>query len=333
LYVPIVPHPPTQPGKGFPIRVAIRYRTPNAGTPIRPPGGGGPPSVLAISPFKLQVLREIKFSGHTWNESAEIITAYFDVVPKQIPLGTQNLNARYESLWAQEQMGQEIELVRAQMPEAQQRSQSASYSSSFPAFLEIVGDRFAEHDMPLHPGEIKAIAKIMAYTVDEAPELEPDVRVEDTRWFQTMCQVLAHDEKLLDMDRNDLFATHLFDAVLYEAILLGFKIIQSRGVKEDLGDRDEQVNYASRVLAWLSGYGRPDLNYIYLPLVMAGVAVNRLVKYSTLENPWELLDEMREAMSGRQRLVSGETVIVFEILDQLLSESEKQLRFQRVPRQ
>ena len=105
------------------------------------------------------------------------------------------------------------------------------------------------------------------------------------------------------------------------------------GVREDLGDRDEQVNYASRVLAWLSGYGRPDLNYIYLPLVMAGVAVNRLVKYSTLENPWELLDEMREAMSGRQRLVSGETVIVFEILDQLLAESEKQLRFQRVPRQ
>ena len=39
LRIPIIPLPPTQPGTGFPVRVAVRYRTPNEGHAVRPPAG------------------------------------------------------------------------------------------------------------------------------------------------------------------------------------------------------------------------------------------------------------------------------------------------------
>lgn len=331
LRVPIVAHPPTQPGKGYPIRIAVRYRTPNPGLPVRPPGGGAPPSVLDVSTFKLQVLRAVQFSAHTWNESSEIVTSYFDIVPKRLPHMAQDLKPLYETLWAQENMLKEVELARAHINTAHKYATPGAYSSIYPNFIDAVTEKFAARDLPLHPGEAKAVAKVMAYTVDEAPNYETDLKVEQTRWFQTLCQVLAHEKSMLEIDRNELVSKYVFDAVLYDAILMAFHIIQPR-IQEDLGDKNERINYATRVLAWLAGYGQPDLNYVYLPLVMAGVAVNRLVRNSTLENPWDMLDELREAMRGRMRLVSGETVVVFKMLNQLLEEAEKQLRFQRIQR-
>lgn len=331
LRIPIVAHPPTQPGKGFPVRVAIRYRTPEPGVAVRPPGGGAPPSVLTISPFKLQVLREIEFTSHTWNESAEIITSYFDVVPKRIALAEVDLKPHYETLWVQEHMPKEVELARARLPEARRLAAAAEFPSSYPWFVTAVEERFAAREMPLHPAEAIAIAKMMAYTTDEAPTYETKWDTEATRWFHTVCQVLAHDERMLEVDRNELLATFVFDAVLYDAVLLAFQIIKTR-VKEDLGDLNEQVSYATRAVAWAAGFGAPDLNYIYLPLVMGGIAVNRMVKISSLENPWEMLDGLREATRGRMRLVKGETVVVFNMLNELLEEAEKLLRYQRVPR-
>jgi hypothetical protein len=258
------------------VRVAIRYRTPAPGVAVRPPGGGSPPSVLGISPFKLQVLQAIEFSAHTWNESAEIITSYFDIVPKRIPHTTLDLKPRYESLWAQEQMLQEIELARSFLPEALRLAKSTEFGSSYLALANAVEERFGARDMPLHPAEAMAIAKIMAYTVDEAPHLEGDYRIEDTRWFHTLCQVLAHEETVIKMRRDEILANYVFDAVLYDTILTAFDALMLR-VKEDLGDETEQVNYATRVLAWLAGFGPPDLNYVYLPLVMGGLLVHRMV--------------------------------------------------------
>jgi hypothetical protein len=332
LRMPIVAHPPTQPGKGFPVRVAIRYRTARPGNPVRPPGGGAPPSVLSVSPFKLQVLREVQFNAHTWNESAEIITAYFDIAPKRIPLSKQSLRPRYETLWAQEQMPQEIELARANIGPAQEIAVGA-HPSAYVYFLDAVVERFANRGMPLHPGEAKAIAKMLAYTVDEAPRLEMDLdtKYENTRWFQTLCQVLASDEDLKRMERGDLLVKYVFDAVLFDAILIAFKVIEHR-VQEDLGDRTERANYANRVVAWIVGLGQPDLNYVYLPLVIGGLAISRLVKHGVKENPWEIIDELREASQGRIRLISGETIVVFNMLNELLMASEKALNSQRISR-
>jgi hypothetical protein len=99
-----------------------------------------------------------------------------------------------------------------------------------------------------------------------------------------------------------------------------------------LGDRTERANYANRVVAWIVGLGQPDLNYVYLPLVIGGLAISRLVKHGVKENPWEIIDELREASQGRIRLISGETIVVFNMLNELLMASEKALNSQRISR-
>jgi hypothetical protein len=281
LRVPIIPLPPTQPGTAFPVRVAVRYRTPNEGRAVRPPAGGAPPSVLSISSFKLHALREVAFSAHTWNESAEIITTYFDIAPKRTPPIGQDLQPRYESLWTMQEMVEERELVQAKVEAARRIASSLTRMTVYKPMMTAVEEHFAERGMPLHPGEIRAVAKMMTYTLDEGLELEPGFSMEDSRWFLTLCQVLAHDPDLEAMDRGELVTKYLFEAALYDSILLGFSTIDPK-VKEDLGDAAERVNYANRVLAWFAGEGDPDPSYIYLPLAMGGVVVMNILVVSVI---------------------------------------------------
>ncbi len=330
LRIPIIPHPPTQPGTGFPVRVAVRYRTPAEGQAIRPPAGGAPPSVLGVSSFKLQVLREVEFTAHTWNQSTDILTTYFDIAPKRIPPIERDLQPRYESLWTHEEMREERQLVQAKLEDARRVGSGLTKTQVYIPLMEAVDDRFGNRGMPLHPGEAQAVAKMMTYTLDEGLELEPGFEVEESRWFQTLCQVLAHDERVEDMHRGDLTTSYLFEATLYDAILLGFGVIQPK-VKEFLGDRNERMSYANRVLTWYAGQGEPDLSYVYLPLVLGGVVVNQLVTPRN-ENPWIMVEELRQAYRGRVRLVTGEAVAIFDMLDSLLDQAEESLRRSRIPR-
>ncbi|MBI5667229.1 MAG: hypothetical protein HZC41_04405 [Chloroflexi bacterium] len=331
LRLPIVPLPPTQPGAGFPVRVAVRYRTATEHSRyVRPPGGGAPPSVLSISQFKLQALREVEFAAHTWNQSAEIMTTYFDVVPKRIPLVNQDLKVSYESLWTHEEMAEERELVQAKIRDAVYVSAGLTKATVYKPVLQEVDDRFARRGLPLHPGEAKAIAKIITYALDEGMDLEPGFNAQDSRWFQTLCQVLAHDPDLERMNKGELAVKYLFDAALFDAIMLGFAVIQPK-VKEDLGDIEERNNYATRLLTWFAGQGEADLSYAYLPLVLGGVVVNQFVTLRE-DNPWIMLDELREAYRGRARLVTGEAVAIFKMMGDLLDYAEDALRRSRVPR-
>jgi hypothetical protein len=104
-------------------------------------------------------------------------------------------------------------------------------------------------------------------------------------------------------------------------------------VQEDLGNMGERVNYAKQVVSWVAGYTEPDLNYVYLPLVMGGLLVDRIVRTGSRENPWELVDGLREASAGRQRLVdTDETMIIFRMLNKLLNEVAQELQNRRIAR-
>ncbi len=330
LRVPIVPHPPTQAGNQFPLRIAVRYRTPAEGRVVRPPTGGAPPSVLSISSFKLQALREVEYAAHTWNQSAEIITTYFDIAPKRIPPSNQDLEAQYESLWTHEDMADEREQVLSRIPDARRVAGGLTRTQVYRPLLAAVDDRFAERGIPLHPGESAAIAKLMTYALDEGLELEPGFQVEESRWFQTLCQVLAHDPYAEDLDRGELAVRYLFDAALFDAILLGFGVISPK-VKEDLGDSAERIGYANRILSWFAGQGEADLSYVYLPLVLGGVVINLIVTNKD-DNPWNMILELREAYRGRARLVTGEAAAIFKMLEALLLQAEDSLRRARIPR-
>jgi hypothetical protein len=332
LHLPLVVRPPTQPGNGFPVRVTIRARMPEVGRLIRTPTGGVAPSVLSISPFKLQALREVTFSGSTWNAQHEVITAAFDVAPMRIGTVPEMPQTRYEPLWTYKQMEKERELVLARVEDARTLAQSSLYSGCYPALKREVKERFAARGMPLHPGEVMGIAKMMAYAVDESPILE-QIDVERTRWFMALCQVLAADPELYEsVDRNEIIATHVFDEVLYESIILGFRVLQTK-VRENLGNQQERIEYTNRVLNWWGGNGDADLSYVYLPLAMAGLSVHRLVRHATRENPWEIIDNLEEAMNGRIRLADSANVVIFEMLAELLDQAKRGLTAQRIQRE
>lgn len=332
LRMPITPVAPTLPGNGYPVRVAVRYRTQGSASPVRPASGGPPPSRLDVSPFRLQVLRDVDFVSVMWNNSADIITVNFDVAPKRLPPAPDGPKPRYEALWTDELMTKERELVSARLEDARRLATRLTHGSSYKELMTAVTERFANRGMPLHPGEARAIAKMMTYTVDEAPTLEKATKLEGMRWFRELAQVLAHDENLMDMRRGELLAKFVFDAIVFDTIGFAFKIVQPK-IKEDLGSVEERVNYANRVMLWLAGSGAPDLNYVYLPLVLGGLLVNRMVMHDRSESPWLLIEELHEAYQGRMRLsVSGETMVIFHELENLLHEAETLLLNQRVPR-
>jgi hypothetical protein len=145
--------------------------------------------------------------------------------------------------------------------------------------------------------------------------------------------VLAAEPELYEAtDRNEIIATRIFDEVLYEAIVLGFRVLQTK-VRENLGNQQERLEYTNRVLNWWGGTGEPDLSYVYLPLAMAGLSVHRLVRHGTRENPWEIVDNLEEAMNGRIRLADSANVVIFEMLAELLDQAKRALIAQRIQRE
>jgi hypothetical protein len=332
--LPLLIKPPTQAGSGFPVRIVVRTVPNKKAQAVRPPDGGPLPSVLAVSPFHLQVLQDIDFSDVEATGDAHVVK--FNVAAKQLPPRPLDLQARYERLWSVEQVDEEMRLAESHIKDARYVAFDSPHGTTYWHFLEVVGEHFAVAGLPLHPGEERAIAKMMAYTVDhvhaESNQLKRE-RDEDSRWFRELCQLIAHDENMATMPRGELMVRYLFDAVLYDAILQAFAIVQKR-VKENLGDEKERVNYANRVLTWMVTGGNPDLNYIYLPLVMGGLLINKMVMLSATkgENEWVVSDQLREAYRGRTRLAAGETVVVFDMLAKLLDEVEADMRMRHVPR-
>jgi hypothetical protein len=325
LRVPIVPQPPTQPGTGFPIRVGVRYQLPPGESKlVRPLTGGAPPSVLSVSSVEMHVLQEVEYEPFSFNAAAQLIQSSFDIAPKRVPPPTEPLRSRFKTIWRQEEMREETELVMAKIEEARQLSNTFTRNSVFKPLITAVTERFGDQGMPLHPGEAKAIAKMMTYALDEGMELEAGFALEDSRWFQVLCQVLAHDDAPQGMVPGEIVTRYLFDATLYDAVVLGFSVIDPK-IKEDLGDANERMGHANRILDWLGGQAEPDMSYIYLPLAMGGVVLNRIIALRE-ENPWTMLLELREATRGRAKLAAGEMTTVFKLANNLLDFAEESLR-------
>jgi len=80
--------------------------------------------------------------------------------------------------------------------------------------------------------------------------------MENSRWFLTLCQVLAHNPDVFNMDRGEL-VTNTCSRRPYMTRF--FRLFDHRPkVKEDLGDAADGSINANRVLAWFAGEGDPD---------------------------------------------------------------------------
>lgn len=331
LRIPLVPEPPTPPGKDYPIRVQVRHRAKRGAKLMRPPTLGAPPSVLAVSPFKLQALSDIPYVTTADDGYRETLTTALTIVDRTLPIPKQPLQERFESLWSAEQMGEERERLIASVDAARVAAANFIRHALHAPVLEAVDDRFALRGLPLHPGEAKAIAKMMIYTLDDGLSNDPADRLEDKRWFQTLCQALAHEPSLATLNPGELAVRYLFDSAVYDAVLQGFGLIRPR-VQVNLGDRAERIQYADKVLRWLAGQLAPDIVYIYLPLALGGITVNTVVTGED-DDPWALLDELREAARGRARLAAGGVSEVFDLIEKLLQRAEDDLRRARILRE
>ena len=325
--LPVIPMPPTMPNADIPIRVAVRKRS-RGGNMIRSAVGGAPPSALMISPYKLQALREVDFVDHPYDQSPEIVTVTFDVAAKRLASVPPDLKPRYESLWTRDQMNDERQNIRAKLSDARMVADELTHSMLMQPMLRMVDEVFALRGLPLYPGEARAIAKCLVYTLDNSLAFDQTFKLEESRWYQTLAQALAHDEGVAKMEPAALVTRYLFEAALYDAVLIGFAQIRPR-VRINLGDKTERVAYANKLLSWLAGLSEPDLTYIYLPLALGGVVVNHIVGGKN-DDPWQMIAELREAYRARIKVVSGEIVTVFDMLDKLLDRSEDELRRARV---
>lgn len=332
LRLPMVAQPPTPAVRDLPIQVAVRYKPVKEAERVRPVGGGAPPSVLSVSPFKLQALSEMSFVGHDWNEAPEVITAKLDLAAKSLPEQPKLPDAHYEVLWSLREMKQERELAFSHYDEAVELAKPLGTEPLFPSLLEAVEERFGNRGMALHPAEAAAVAKIMTYTLEDAPERERFNVMENTHWFRALCQVLAarHDE-LNDMSRADIISQHLFNDLLHDSTMTAFHILESL-VDEDLGTQAERDNYAEGIMKWFTGAGEADLAHLYLPLVLGGVAIGHVTGRNWAGNPWYFYEQMYEAYNGRLRLATDSSSVVFDMLVDLLEGYAQRMRYQRVER-
>lgn len=328
LRSPIIAYPPTQPSPEVPVHVAIRYRLPRGARAIRPPAGGMTPAVINVSPFKLQALREVVFVAQSWNQSRDIITATFGIAPKTLAPMDQPLNVRYEALWTAKDMLAERDHAEGRHEDARQVALRLNSNVLFPDIAYLAQQHFFERGIQLDDGEAKAIAKTIGYTVADALVREPTFVLENTRWFNSLMHAIAQNPEIARWDASDIMADILFEPALHDAILLGFRIVQPR-VRQNLGSRDERLSYAHKVMSWYAGQSEGGWLYVYMPLVMAGIALINTVG-SDAENPWIMLQQLKDIYSARRRQVSDGDA-VFEMVGKLLTKAQEELTRARIP--
>lgn len=326
--LPIVAQPPTRATTDLPVRVAIRYREGRNGRQVRPPIGGALPAVLNLSPYKLQALREVDFSDHRWEESQENITLYFNIESRVLGQPPANLRPLYEALWTAAQLPADRARLQETLPKARVVASELTRGELYPVMLKLVGEIFPARGLALLQGEVKAIAKMLSYTLDEVVAVDEHFKIDDARWFQTLTHALAYDEAIARLDPTVIAGRYLFEAALYDAVLLAFSIIRPR-VRVNLGDRTERLVYADKVIDWLAGMEEGEISFIYLPLVLGGVAVNQLV-VARGEDPWEMIGDLHDAYRQRVRVASGEVLVILDMLDTLLNRAEDDLRRARI---
>jgi hypothetical protein len=322
LHIPMVVRAPTKAGPRFPIYVRITTNVPQGAKVVRHPDGGPPPSVVEVSPFRLQAFREVHFATKL---SDDLVKLHFNVEASTLPPTKTPFDVRFESLWAQENLQEEQRLAQAKTQEAQQIALGGNNASAYDVIYQATVEKFNNSGFPLHPGEARAIAKMLTYTLEEAPALAAGHHLQQTHWFKRLRQVLASNESLSStLSLGEIVVQYLYEALVYDAVILAFGMMRPR-TREDLGDNEEQAAYASRVFRWLVGQGESDLTYIYLPLTMGGLLTDRLVHMEQQDNPWELVKMLREAMKMRQRNLKGEATTIFKMLDRLIMDIEDEI--------
>ena len=118
--------------------------------------------------------------------------------------------------------------------------------------------------------------------------------------------------------------SELFTAIIQDATLVGLHIIDAH-LKIDVGNTQERLGYAQEIQQALSLQRYMTINYVYLPLVMAGVTRNHIIRRED-ENLLANMLLIEEAMRRRERELGTTGNEVFELTQRLIDEERLLLR-------
>ena len=327
MRIPITPLPPSRPGTGYPVQVAVRYRLPPDTEPriVRPPHQGVKPSNLNISPYKLQAFREVAFEAVPWYESTDVVTTFFDIAQKVMPKPAEPHKAGYETLWTGNDMAREVAFVQKNgIEEAQHMAIDFRQLGIYEVLSDELYRIYAERDMELLPGEVDVAAHMCLYVIDRSVRGLDDVALENTRWFNTLAQLIAHDPDVTDLPPEDIIKEYLFDSILYDACLYGYQLLDEKGIIR-VQSLHEHQDYINELLLWLAGNGIPSLRYLYEPLIFGGLLINH-VSLLGANNPKDTVLTLRDTRHRReQNATSEEEQEIIATLDKLLIQAQRNL--------
>ncbi|MBI5959208.1 MAG: hypothetical protein HY866_10765, partial [Chloroflexi bacterium] len=289
-------------------------------------GGGSQPSLLAISPFRVAVLREIKFTAQS--DAPNQLRAAFDVLPGRFPSRADQVQPRYESLWTMRDLGEKEEQAKAVAAEALSFAKTLGRTTLTTPLLEQTKAVFGDAGMPLHPAEAVFITKPLVYVMEDGLDLEPGFSRAEGAWFKRLCLLMVENRDVI----NDLdtLIEQLYTAVLQDAILVGFRMVM-HDTGADFGDGLEQTDYALRLISALEAHSGVGMEHIYVPLAMAGTMLHGRLVFPN-EKQWRNLEDLKEARDGRISLADASLGEVFDLLNTLIERAERLLKETRVPR-
>jgi hypothetical protein len=324
LHLPVTPQPPSDASDGYHIGIGIDVIPPEHYQPLRPLYGGEKPSLLAISPFRAEVLREVGFSART--DARGHLAVPFGVLPAVVSAYEQDPEPRYEPLWTVRDLKQELARTKEIAGEALTYARGLTAAQLFPILLSHTRQAYSTAGMPLHIGEAMAIARALTYTMIGYTS-EPNPTLARMRWFQRLCWLLVHTP---DATRTpDQLVQGLYPNIVHDAVLIGFRLVAER-IRVNFGNPAEQSDYVEKLIAGLAGHLPLGLEHIYVPLVLLGTALAAEVR-APQENPWNSLELLEEARDGRIRLADAGFSEVFDLLNQLIRQAEQALYQQRLP--
>jgi len=330
LYLPVVVQPPTSAARGYPVQVQVQVQASGAARRVRAPGLGRPPSVLDVSPFRLEVLRDVPFSGK--GPQPGQLRTHIDVIPGKVRPGLFNPTSRYDTLWTARDYRRDQERLAEVAALGERVALDFTRGNVFYPLEKATRERFADVGLPLHPGESLFIARALTYVFEDAYQYqyEEAFGLRDMRWFQWLCSLLAQDEDVANRDRGEL-AIAFYEGAVYDAVRVTLPMVQL-SARQHYGSSEEHRRYAEKVVQALQGVLPMDISYAYLPLIMGGVLLNLRLALRD-ENPWESLDLLDEARRGRARLLGTSIQPLMLTLDGLMQRAREMLAQSRVPRE
>lgn len=325
LHLPVTPQPPSESSQGYCIGVEVRLKPPDRYEYVRPVHGGETPSLLALSPFRAEVLRGVGFTARTNRRG--YLTVPFGVLLGVVTAPDGEPMPRYEPLWTVRDLQQEIARTKEIAGEALAYARRLTVDDLYPILISHTRQAFSHVGLPLHLGEAMTMARLLTYVMTGGLDQEAGVTLPQARWFQRLCWLLAHHPTATQTP--DQLVQSLYPNVVHDAALLGFGMV-ARRVAVNFGSEAEQHEYVEKLLAGLAGHLPLGLEHVYVPLVMAGVALTAQVRAPD-EDPWRSLELLEEARSGRVRLADASFNEVFDLLNELIRQVEGTLYERRLP--